>query len=439
MDRAIEFAKEEFAVIRTGRATPAMFSKIIIDYYGTPTPLPQMASIATPEPRMAIIKPYDTSQMHAMEKAIRDSDLGVNPNNEGTQIRIILPQMTEERRREMIKGARHRARHEPPAAPDAYPPPGPPDAYPPVPGYPPGVGFAPPERYLSPVEPVSPLDLAPPEEPPEEREPPEVPAPPTGTGRAGRNLPAAIGVGAGLGAVVLVSLLIRRPAFLFVIAAAAAVAIWEMVRALAHDGGPRAPLVPLFGGAGVMIVLAWFAGAEALPVGLVLTVLAAMVWRLADGPAGYQRDLLATVLVAVYVPFLAGFAVLLLHPRDGAARIIVTLAMVVLSDTGGYVAGVFFGQHAMAPTVSPKKSWEGTAGSLLIAGTGGALFGVGVSAAAVLGDLAESLLKRDLRIKDMSNLLPGHGGVMDRLDSVLFALPTAFVLFSVLVPLGSGG
>ena len=108
MERAIEFAKEEFATIRTGRATPAMFAKIIIDYYGTPTPLPQMASIAVPEPRMAIIKPYDNGQLHAMEKAIRDSDLGVNPNNEGTQLRIVLPQMTEERRREMIKVARHK-------------------------------------------------------------------------------------------------------------------------------------------------------------------------------------------------------------------------------------------------------------------------------------------------------------------------------------------
>ena len=108
MDRAIIFAKEEFATIRTGRATAAMFAKVMIDYYGTPTPLPQMASIATPEPRMALIKPYDNSQLHAMEKAIRDSDLGVNPNNEGTQIRIILPQMTEERRRDMIKVARHK-------------------------------------------------------------------------------------------------------------------------------------------------------------------------------------------------------------------------------------------------------------------------------------------------------------------------------------------
>jgi ribosome recycling factor len=108
MERAIEHAKEEFGTIRTGRATPAMFSKIVIDYYGSPTPVPQMASIAIPEPRMAIIKPYDASQLAAMERAIRDSDLGVNPNNEGTQLRILLPQMTEERRRDMIKVARHK-------------------------------------------------------------------------------------------------------------------------------------------------------------------------------------------------------------------------------------------------------------------------------------------------------------------------------------------
>jgi ribosome recycling factor len=109
MERAVEHAKEEFAAIRTGRATPAMFSKIIIDYYGAPTPLPQMASIAIPEPRMVIVKPYDMSQLHAMEKAIRDSDLGVNPNNEGAQLRINLPQMTEERRRDMIKVSKHKA------------------------------------------------------------------------------------------------------------------------------------------------------------------------------------------------------------------------------------------------------------------------------------------------------------------------------------------
>ena len=108
MERAVEHAKEEFSTIRTGRATPSMFARIHVDYYGSPTPLTQMASIAVPEPRMAIIKPYDAAQISAIEKAIRDSDLGVNPGSEGTQIRIVLPQMTEERRREMGKIARNK-------------------------------------------------------------------------------------------------------------------------------------------------------------------------------------------------------------------------------------------------------------------------------------------------------------------------------------------
>jgi ribosome recycling factor len=108
MERAVEFARDELATIRTGRASPAMFARIVVDYYGSPTPIPQMATIAVPEPRMVIIKPHDPSQLRALEKAIRDSDLGVNPNNEGTQLRIILPPMTEDRRREMIKVARHK-------------------------------------------------------------------------------------------------------------------------------------------------------------------------------------------------------------------------------------------------------------------------------------------------------------------------------------------
>ena len=109
MESAVEHAKEEFAAIRTGRATPAMFSKIMVDYYGAPTPVTQMASVGVPEPCMVIVKPYDGTQLGPIERAIRDSDLGVNPNNEGTQLRIHLPQMTEERRREMIKVARTKA------------------------------------------------------------------------------------------------------------------------------------------------------------------------------------------------------------------------------------------------------------------------------------------------------------------------------------------
>ncbi len=109
MESAVEHAKEEFAAIRTGRATPAMFSKIVVDYYGAPTPVTQMASVGVPEPRMVIVKPYDATQLGPIERAIRDSDLGVNPNNEGTQLRIHLPQMTEERRREMIKIAKSKS------------------------------------------------------------------------------------------------------------------------------------------------------------------------------------------------------------------------------------------------------------------------------------------------------------------------------------------
>ena len=109
MERAVEHAKEEFATVRTGRATPAMFGKIVIDYYGSPTPLPQLASIGVPEPRMAIIKPYDASQLGKMEKAIRDSDLGLNPATQGETVRVPMPPLTEERRKELIKVVRHEA------------------------------------------------------------------------------------------------------------------------------------------------------------------------------------------------------------------------------------------------------------------------------------------------------------------------------------------
>jgi phosphatidate cytidylyltransferase len=268
---------------------------------------------------------------------------------------------------------------------------------------------------------------------------------------AGRNLPAAIGVGLVLGAVVVASLFVWRPAFLGVLVLAIAVATWEMVRAVAPSGA-RPPLVPLLAGGIAMCALAWYGGAETLTLGLLATVIAVLVWRIADGPAGYQRDTAVGVLIAVYVPFLAGFAALLVRPPDGDLRVICALAAVVMSDTGGYVFGVFFGKHPMAPSVSPKKSWEGLVGSLLTTGIGGAillyfvlhvppwygaLFGLAVSAAAILGDLAESLLKRDLGIKDMSHLLPGHGGVMDRVDSILFAAPAAYAVLQFVLP-GAG-
>ncbi|MGW3603529.1 phosphatidate cytidylyltransferase [Micromonospora sp. NPDC005161] len=273
-----------------------------------------------------------------------------------------------------------------------------------------------------------------------------------GNGRAGRNLPAAIGVGLGLGALIVVPLVFYPLAFLPVIAAAIAVGIWEMARAVRRSGA-HPPLVPLIAGGVLTVGLAWFAGPDALSLGLLVTVLGTMIWRLGDGPGGFQRDLTAATLIAVYVPFLGGFAALLAAaPDDGPLRILATLVAVVLSDTGGYAAGVSFGRHPMAPSVSPKKSWEGFAGSVTAAALGsalllwlmfdlapwwGAVFGLAISCAAVLGDLAESMIKRDLGVKDMSNLLPGHGGLMDRLDSILFAVPTAYLLLAIFVPVVS--
>ena len=108
MEKAVAVAKDELATVRTGRANPAMFSRIHLDYYGSPTPINQMASISIPEARMVIIKPYDVSQLGAVERAIRNSDLGVNPSNDGTIIRVLVPQLSEERRREMVKVAKHK-------------------------------------------------------------------------------------------------------------------------------------------------------------------------------------------------------------------------------------------------------------------------------------------------------------------------------------------
>jgi phosphatidate cytidylyltransferase len=267
-------------------------------------------------------------------------------------------------------------------------------------------------------------------------------------GRAGRNLGAAIAVGLSLGGLILASLLIWRPAFLAVLGAAILVAVVELTRAL-EKGGFRAPLVPLLVGTVLIEFLAWTRGPTGLVVGFLATVLAVLLWRLADGPAGYLRDSAAGVLVALYVPLLAGFAVLSLAPEDGATRVVVFIATVVASDVGGYAAGVLFGKHPLAPSISPKKSWEGMAGSVLacvlvatpiiVLGLdgpwwGGVLFGAALAATATIGDLAESLIKRDLGIKDMGDLLPGHGGIMDRLDSLLPSAAVAYLLLSLLAP-----
>jgi phosphatidate cytidylyltransferase len=267
-------------------------------------------------------------------------------------------------------------------------------------------------------------------------------------GRAGRDLRAASAVGLGLAALVLGTLFVWKPAFVGLAVVAVTVAVWELSHALATRG-VRVPLVPVLLGSVLMLVGAYVGGDGTLVVALGLTIVAVVAWRLGENAPGYPRDVTAGIFVAVYVPFLAGFAMLLLQPADGPWRVLTCILVVAASDTGGYVAGVLAGRHPMAPTVSPKKSWEGFAGSViacLAVGVGavvlaldgdwraGVILGAAAVITATLGDLGESMVKRDLGLKDMSTLLPGHGGIMDRLDSLLPTVPVAWLILTAMVP-----
>ena len=268
--------------------------------------------------------------------------------------------------------------------------------------------------------------------------------------RAGRNLWAAIIVGLLLGAGILVALCTVRQVFIGIVAAAVAVSSWELAATL-RRADIRVALPPVLLGGQAMVWLAWPFGRDGLLVAFVITALACLVWRFPRGTAGYVRDVSASVFTAAYVPGFAAFATLLVVPADGAARTLCLMLAVVASDMGGYAAGVLGGRHPMAPSISPKKSWEGLIGSL-VAGTAagalaltyllggqawqGVLFGAAIVVTATGGDLIESLIKRDLGVKDMSSLLPGHGGMMDRLDSLLPSAVVSWLLLSLFVPTG---
>ena len=274
------------------------------------------------------------------------------------------------------------------------------------------------------------------------------PAPSPSPSRAGRNLPAAIAVGVGLGALILGSLYWQKVLFVVLVLVVVLVAVDEMMKAL-RTGGAVIPRIPLFVGTAAMLVAAYFGGPMALLVALGITVLGTIFWRMPGGSVGFVRDVSAGVFLIGYVPLLAGFAILLVQPEaDGPGRVLTFFLVTVASDVGGYVAGVLFGKHPMAPTISPKKSWEGFTGSALACiGAGiaavvflldgdwwvGAIIGAVAVLTATVGDLGESMIKRDLGIKDMSNLLPGHGGVMDRLDSLLATAPIVWLLLHLLV------
>ncbi|MGW1751160.1 phosphatidate cytidylyltransferase [Streptomyces sp. NPDC002092] len=278
------------------------------------------------------------------------------------------------------------------------------------------------------------------------------PAPRPQKKSAGRDLGAAIGVGVALGVVIIASLFIVKAVFVGVVAVAVVVGLWELTSRLQERKGIKAPLVPLALGGGAMVVAGYVRGAEGAWVAMALTALAVLVWRMTEPPEGYLKDVTAGVFAAFYVPFLATFVALMLTAEDGPWRVLTFLLLTVVSDTGAYAVGWRFGSHKLAPRISPGKTREGLLGAVTFAMVAGALcmqfliddgawwqgliLGLAVAASATLGDLGESMIKRDLGIKDMGTLLPGHGGIMDRLDSLLPTAPVVWLLMVLFV--GSG-
>ena len=279
----------------------------------------------------------------------------------------------------------------------------------------------------------------------------EGPAKPAGRDSTGRNLPVAIGVGAALGGLVILTLLTVKATFLIYVGAALAIALSELAGALAKRD-IRVPVIPVaVGGTAILTCLYWLGVQDALAA-LALTVIVIFAWRLPGGASGYVKDVMAGVFAVIYLPFLASFVVAMLVPADGPRRVLTFVILTVCSDIGGYFAGITLGRggrHLMAPAISPKKTWEGFAGSVVACLIGGGLClplllhghawqGVITGAAAVLaaigGDLVESMIKRDLDVKDMGTLLPGHGGILERLDSLLAVAPVVWLLLFVFVP-----
>jgi phosphatidate cytidylyltransferase len=281
------------------------------------------------------------------------------------------------------------------------------------------------------------------------------------TPKAGRNLPAAVVVGLAMLFAVLGGLLFLPLGFVAVTTTFAVFGVWEIYRAL-EANGTRMPIVPVMTGTVAMPFCAYLGGIESLLFAMLLSSVAVLLWRSVESAAGSANSIFAGVFALGWVPFFISFAALPLHAAggatplglwpggtipDGAWQVAVMLLLVVSNDTFGYLVGASLGKHPMAPKISPKKSWEGFAGSVagaMLIGVLASLFvldkpwwvgiilAVGTVTAATAGDLAESMVKRELGVKDMSSILPGHGGVMDRLDSIVFASPVVFILYGLL-------
>lgn len=267
----------------------------------------------------------------------------------------------------------------------------------------------------------------------------------------GRNLLVAVAVGAALAAIFLVSLFWHPLAFALVVLALVIVGTIETARALRHAGRPVALPVALTASS-VLVIGAYLAGAVGQVVGVLTLFLGAGLWELGDR---HRHDAVGrmarTSFLVLWTGFLGSFGVLLVHrPAEGAVAGLAVIGAAIFTDIGAYAVGTLLGRHKLAPSISPAKSWEGLVGGLALAGLVavlvlpriGSLFerplvaltvAVLAGLAGALGDLLESMFKRDLGIKDMGSLLPGHGGILDRVDGILIALPVGYYAIELLI------
>ena len=263
--------------------------------------------------------------------------------------------------------------------------------------------------------------------------------------RAGRKLIPSIGVGIAILTLVIGSLsFFDRVLFLALALAFVYRGIWEMDRALSRAN--ISICNSLYLSATIIFLAAWFEGIAGIAVSTAITIPFTLVAILTRGPKAFVRNAFASIFTLAYIPFLASFLLVMAKEEDGLRRIMTLVALVACNDTFGYIFGVLLGKHRIAPAISPKKSWEGLVGSILFTGLGGslmlstyfdqpwwvgALVGLGAVVTATSGDFIESAIKRDLDLKDMGALLPGHGGVLDRLDSVLLTSPFVWAILNL--------
>jgi len=268
--------------------------------------------------------------------------------------------------------------------------------------------------------------------------------------KAGRNLPAAVASGLVLALLVIVSLVTIKWLFGVLAVAALLVAVHEFVSVL-RSKGIHVARTPVYIATAAIPTVAYLWGLQAQLAATGIAILAVMLWRLRRGAQGYVADISVSVMLVAYLPFLAAFLMLTLSADNGPWRVFVFILLTVSNDIGGYAVGVFFGKHPIAPQISPKKSWEGLAGSVVLQSIvgivafiyifdapwwQGLIAGVVLTISATGGDFIESAVKRDLGVKDMGTIVPGHGGIMDRLDSLIPNAFVTWVLFSIF--LGSG-